>query len=389
MNLRTSMVNNLVENGSAISQWVQEAFLAVPRETFVPRFHRRTSRGSVTEIVDGDDPSQRREWLNAVYSDVPLVVQATPAADVQSHTGLPTSSSSMPSVMAGMLEALDLQPVHRVLEIGTGTGYNAALLCHRVGDKRVISVELHPQLAHSARTALASLDVHPEIVVGDGVRSVDQSERFDRIIVTAAIDHIPPSWIDLLGPNGRIVADVRGSMDGGIAALDRMDDGVVEGRFLAMDGAFMPMRTRIGSPHRDGEDWTQVLDKTNPHRGFTTVDPRLLNEPGMRFLAQLHLSGLRVRGFLPDPECVDDLSGRTTTGSWADVALQPDDAGRYPVSQGGPHRIWDTIETAHATWLRLDRPSRTRFGITASAMSGTQHVWIDQPDSADRWPLPL
>lgn len=384
------MVAGLVENGAITSEWVEEAFLATPRETFVPRFYRRASHGYGRELVDAADPAQREQWLAGVYSDTPLVVQATPVADVVSRTGLPTSSSSMPSVMAGMLEALDLHAAHRVLEIGTGTGYNAALLCHRVGDQRVTSVELHPQLAQAARGALASLDLHPDIVVGDGATVIDQSEPFDRIIVTASIDHVPPSWIKLLATGGRIVADVRGSLDGGIVCLNLVDDEEVQGQFLDMAGAFMPMRTRVDNPHRDGEAWDQVLDKTNPQRGFTSVDPRVVGEHSFRFLAQLHLSGLRVRGFLLDPNGMEeDLSGSTTTGSWAEVVLDPDESGRHRTSQGGSHRIWDTIESAHSAWLRLNRPARSRFGITATTTPGRQYVWIDGSDSVDRWPLPL
>src|SRR5262249_16623337 len=150
----------------------------------VPRFYKRTPHGSAT-VVDGGDPAQREEWMNGVYSDAALVVQATPAADVVDPNGLPTSSSSMPSLMAGMLEALDLQPGHRVLEIGTGTGYNAALLCHRVGDGHVTSIELHPDLAASAQATLSSLGLHPEVLVGDGAHPASRSMRFDRIIVTA------------------------------------------------------------------------------------------------------------------------------------------------------------------------------------------------------------
>ncbi len=174
------------------------------------------------------------------------------SADVASTDGLPTSSSSMPTVMAGLLEALDLRSGHRVLEIGTGTGYDAALLCDRVGDGNVTTIELHPDLADAARAALASIGLHPEIVVGDGTRLPARQQRFDRIIATAATDHIPPSWIAALSDRGRIVTDLRGSLDGGVIGLDRLGSAGVHGRFLDVAGAFMPLRTRLDSPHRDG-----------------------------------------------------------------------------------------------------------------------------------------
>jgi protein-L-isoaspartate O-methyltransferase len=128
---RRDLASALVAGGAVRSPWLQQAFEDTPREMFVPRFYRSESGREV--LVDGTNPEQHEQWLHGVYSDGVLTVQLTPAPDLVNDAGAPTSSSSMPTVMAGMLEALDLQPGHRVLEIGTGTGYNAALLCHRVG----------------------------------------------------------------------------------------------------------------------------------------------------------------------------------------------------------------------------------------------------------------
>ncbi|MGH3930494.1 MAG: rRNA adenine N-6-methyltransferase family protein, partial [Pseudonocardiaceae bacterium] len=159
--LRRRLVDQLAANGSVRSREVRRAFAEVPRENFVPRFHHNHSAGR--RWVDGTDPRQRDEWLRAVYADEVLVVQTRPAPDLVDPGGAPTSSSSMPSVMAGMLEVLDLRPGQRVLEIGTGTGYNAALLCHLVGAENLVSVELDPGLADSARDALSRIGLHPTV----------------------------------------------------------------------------------------------------------------------------------------------------------------------------------------------------------------------------------
>jgi protein-L-isoaspartate O-methyltransferase len=74
----------------------------------------------------------------------------------------------MPSLMAQMLEALDVRDEHRVLEIGTGTGYNAALLCHRLGSNNVVSIDIDATLVAVAKNRLAALGHHPTLVVGDG-----------------------------------------------------------------------------------------------------------------------------------------------------------------------------------------------------------------------------
>jgi protein-L-isoaspartate(D-aspartate) O-methyltransferase len=216
---RRNLVSGLVAGGALHSRWLRRAFEDTPREMFVPRFYRSESGREV--LVDGTDPQQHQDWLRGVYADEALTVQLTPAPDLATGAGAPTSSSSMPTVMAGMLEALDLQPGHRVLEVGTGTGYHTALLCHRVGADNVVSVELDPALADAARQALAVLGWSPVVHTGDGAAGLVTAAPFDRIIVTAATDHIPSAWISQLAPGGVIVVDVRGSLAGSLLRLTR------------------------------------------------------------------------------------------------------------------------------------------------------------------------
>ena len=384
---RRDLASALVAAGTVRSPWLRRAFEDTPRERFVPRFYRSVSGHEV--LVDGTDPQQHQEWLRGVYTDEALTVQLTPAPDLAYGAGAPTSSSSMPTVMAGMLEALDLQPGHRVLEIGTGTGYNAALLCHRVGAHNVVSVELDPALADAARQALADVGLFPAVHAGDGTAGLATAAPFDRIIATAATDHIPPAWISQLTPGGIIIVDLRGSLAGSLLRLTALDPDIVEGTFQDLPGAFMPMRTRVDSPHRDGESWDQVFDQRNPQRTTTPVDPGLIaDNPSLRFMAQLHLAGRRLRGFLR-PLSGTELSGRSTDGSWFTARLHPDNDGLFPVAQGGPRRLWDTIESCYALWQRLGEPNAAQFGVTAYDDTALQHVWFDNPDSQYQWPLPL
>ncbi len=380
------LANALVASGAVRSPWLRRAFEETPRHVFVPRFYRW--EGGCELIVDGDSAAQRDEWLRGVYTDQALTVQLRPTRDESTASGLPTSSSSAPGVMAGMLEALDLQPEHRVLEIGTGTGYNAALLSRRVGAANVVSIELDPGLADAARHALAELGLRPLVYAGDGNLGVPESAPFDRIIATASVDHIPPAWIAQLAPDGAIIADLRGSLSGSLVRLTSVDDDVAEGRFLDLPGAFMPMRTRLDNPLRNGETWDQVLDQRNPQRRTTPVDATVVAdcEP-LRFLLQLHLAGCRVRGFLRSA-CSTELRGHATDGTWFTVGLRADD-GPFPVAQGGPGRLWDTLESCWALWHQMGKPGVERFGVTAPDVADLQHVWLDHPDSGYRWPLPL
>jgi hypothetical protein len=169
--------------------------------------------------------------------------------------------------------------------------------------------------------------------------------------------------------------------------LTAIDDEVVEGSFLNPPGAFMPMRTRLNSPHRNGEAWAQVFDHCNPQRGTTAVNPGLIaDHSSLRFMAQLHLAGRQLRGFLR-PLNGAELSGRCTDGSWFTAGFAPDDDGLFPVAQGGPQRLWDTVESCYAAWRRLGEPNVEGFGVTA--YHDVQNVWLNHPNSHYRWPLPL
>jgi protein-L-isoaspartate(D-aspartate) O-methyltransferase len=129
--------------------------------------------------------------------------------------GQPTSSSSQPAIMAIMLDQLDLAPGLRVLEIGAGTGYNAALMRHIVGhDGTVVSVDIDSEVAGQARDHLASAG-YPDVTVvaADGAAGYPPSAPYDRVIATVGVSDLASPWLDQLSPDGRIVVplDVRGT----------------------------------------------------------------------------------------------------------------------------------------------------------------------------------
>ncbi|MET0970330.1 MAG: protein-L-isoaspartate(D-aspartate) O-methyltransferase [Tardiphaga sp.] len=114
---------------------------------------------------------------------------------------------SQPFVVAYMTEQLQLGPNHRVLEIGTGSGYQAAILAKLVRD--VLSIERYRALADSARARLEHLELHNiEVMHGDGYDLSPNLGSFDRIIVTAAMEEVPDSLIERLEPDGVLMAPV-------------------------------------------------------------------------------------------------------------------------------------------------------------------------------------
>ncbi|HEX3491991.1 MAG TPA: methyltransferase domain-containing protein [Streptosporangiaceae bacterium] len=166
--------------GGVAGAAVSEAFGTVPRHAFVSR-----------------------ELAAEAYEDAAIVVKSDAG-------GLPVSASTQPAMMAIMLEQARLTAGQRVLEVGTGTGYNAALIAEIVGDRgSVVTIDVESDLADQARASLAAAG-YPDVVVvhGDGADGVPGHAPYDRVIVTAGVWDLAPRWLAQLGPGGRIVAPI-------------------------------------------------------------------------------------------------------------------------------------------------------------------------------------
>jgi protein-L-isoaspartate O-methyltransferase len=292
----------------------------------------------------------------------------------------------MPSIMAWMLEALELKDGQRILEIGTGTGYNAALLCHRLGDANVASIDIDRALVEQARRCLASLGYAPTLASGDGATGLPATAPYDAILATAAVNHIPSAWIEQLRTGGMIVADLRGGFSGAMIRLRKIDDDTVQGRCQSYDAALMPLRRDLNYPLRQGASSPLVMDRRNPQRGTTRTDPRLIVDSRvLRLLVELQLAGTHFDLFVGGDEVVITA----TDGSWAAATLAADGDGAHTVTQAGPRRLWDSVEAAVTTWHHAGKPDIAAFGVTASTNRDDQRVWLGDPRSSYSWPLPL
>lgn len=378
-------------------QWI-EAFAATPRHLFTPEVIVRTSDGYRT--LSGDVPATRQEWLNTVYADESLVVQDKPhAAGHRMPSGeplrVPTSSSTMPSLMARMLEALDVGDDMRVLEIGTGTGYNSALLSHRLGDHNVVSIDIDPDLTAQAAPRLAQLGYTPTLLAGDGAAGAPGHDPFDRIIATAAVSEIPLAWIRQLKPGGKILANLRGELAGGTLCLLSKEDEEDEviGPVLPLGGHFMWLRPDLADPHRPHEHTPDARRGTSS-RSTTSLPPAdvPVDDGGFRFLLQLQLHAVQAlwRGPAFDPPGRaerDAVIVSTADGSRAEAFTSPEPSKRYRVAQTGSRRLWDTVEATRRLFDDLNQPTPDKFGVVAN--DSTQFVWFGNDDDWHRWPLPL
>jgi protein-L-isoaspartate(D-aspartate) O-methyltransferase len=270
-----TMVDRLIAEGALWSAPVIAAFRATPRHQFIDRvyqYHRRSGRWR--EVITRDPGP---EELRLVYSDRALITRLSPAQPGDNE--LPISSSSQPSLMGQMLEDLQLETGQRVLEVGAGTAYNAALLAHVAGPGRVTSIDVDRSVLAEAWDHLrAFADRQVDLRHSDGRAGFAASAPYDRIMVTAATADLEPAWLEQLAPDGLLLAPL--ALAPGLAYLVRgtVRGGVFHGR-LTRAAYFMPLRGEhdAGPPAADDPTFAgQLQTMPAPWAGwFDRRHPRL------------------------------------------------------------------------------------------------------------------
>ncbi|ANW18169.1 methyltransferase domain-containing protein [Streptomyces clavuligerus] len=377
----TELGRVLMSGGALPSDWAP-SFAAVPRSAFLPElmwpFDIET--GTSVPVSRSDDPAT---WYEYADADVPVVTQW----DDGQHTGtepgqVPTSSASMPSVVFRMLRDLDAHPGDRVLEVGTGTGWNAALLAHRTGAQNVVTIEVDRTVAERARTTLERFGTAVRVIHGDGYAGHPEDAPYDRIIATAGVRHIPFTWVAQTRPGGLIVVPWGTHYGNGdcVARLAVAPDGQSASGAFTGPVEFMKLRAQRLSPVVHGDH------VTGGHRDVSATDLTEDAFLGERFSPQRFAVGLRV------PHCHHVIAEKRdgarpvwfyglTDRSWACVLFRDGDTAR--VWQSGPRRIWDEAEAAYRWWENERKPEYGRFGLTVTGAGQT--AWLDTPDRS--WPV--
>lgn len=223
--LREQLLTHVREQGGATDALVADALRTVPRHIFLP-----------------DIPP------DAAYHDEAIVTK-------RDQQGQPTSSSSQPTIMAIMLDQLGVARGHRVLEIGAGTGFNAALISHIVGAHgRVFSIDLDQDVVDRAEENLSAAGCRGiTVLTADGALGHPEKAPYDRIIATVGVWDLAPAWLEQLAPDGRIVVplDLRGVQRS--VCFER--DGDHWTSRSARPCGFMRMRGSLAGPER-----TYLLD---------------------------------------------------------------------------------------------------------------------------------
>ncbi|HET7035193.1 MAG TPA: methyltransferase domain-containing protein [Thermomicrobiaceae bacterium] len=246
---RQLLIEQLRASGALRDEAVASAFRAVPRELFLPGLP-----------------------LDQVYQDQAIVTKE--------ENGVGVSSSSQPAIMAIMLQQLDVRPGMQVLEIGAGTGYNAALLQQLVTDSgRVVTVDIDPEVAGWARERLRAAG-YPRVAVvrADGAGGYAPAAPYDRVQLTVGTAEIAPAWAAQLYPSGRLVLPLWVNTAQLSVCFEKRGDHLFS-RSLQPCG-FMAIRGALAGPNRYAPLTDDLM--VMPGRSDLPLDElrRLLGRPG-------------------------------------------------------------------------------------------------------------
>lgn len=357
---RTSTLAAALHSAGDFPAECMRAFYAVDREWFTPeRMWVQEFDGGPYEPVDRSKEPER--WLTHVTSNQVIVTQFDDGLTVWPETGYrPTCSMSMPSAVAGMLGALDVQSGQSILEIGTGSGYNAALLAELVGSQgHVTTIEIDTELGASARARIdaAGYD-HVTTLTGDAATAAPPGE-FDRIIATAGVHlgRLPYSWIQSTRTDGAVLAPIRTDLASGpLVRFTVNEDGTAHGYAVpSLRVGFMEMRShRVASLPSEGLCW----DDPMAERSTTQVSPfTVLLDEAPRWAVAIAVPSCRYSLEKKTPERDHGIAWLTdpVSGSWASIV--PGDDGLYLARQSGPRRLWDEAETAYRWWQQHGEPT--------------------------------
>jgi protein-L-isoaspartate(D-aspartate) O-methyltransferase len=186
------LINIMKSIGFLTDNRVESAFRKIPRHEFVP------------------SPLQDK-----AYDDIPL--------PIMNHQTI-----SQPSVVSRMTEWLDVHPGHKILEIGTGSGWQTGILSFLVGSGKVYSIERDSNLVVFAKENLSKLAItNVEVILGDGNLGLKKESPFDRIILTATCKKIPSTLLEQLSTNGLLIAPV-GQFHSSLILLKKISKGISE-----------------------------------------------------------------------------------------------------------------------------------------------------------------
>lgn len=345
--LRTRLVGQLRASGTLRDPEVERALLRVPRHLFLPQVP-----------------------LEQTYADT--------AVPTHWEDGQPVSSASQPSIVALMLEQLRLAPGMRVLEIGAGTGYNAALLAEIVGPEgQVTTLDLDPQIANEAREHLAAAGYDGvRVLATDGWEGWAHGASYDRVILTVGASDISPAWFDQLADNGLLVLPLWLRAGEASVALRKrwgrlQSESLLPCAFMRLRGAqasaeqwvTLPGGRRLGGERvRDlAESIAEMLARRPRHRLWLPPSPALAQYLGLR--------GVQNVVLWPDPSQPRPIPPRGRLGIYVEDQDGPSlvlfGVGRPFLLCYGTPAAERALEAELTRWRGVSLPPMQTWSLTA------------------------
>ena len=362
MKTQLTLIRTIEEKlGHPLSPRLSHAFMTVPRSVFVPSGFKQTQPG-VWEAFD---------TAHDIYEDKHIITKVS--ADKR-----PSSSSSQPSLMAAMLEALDLKDGLSVLEIGTGTGYNTALLAEIVGPNgSVASIDIDAELVQRASHRMKETYPWVTFTVANGLEDTASERVYDRILVTGGYAHIPSHWINQLKKGGILVGNLLGSLATPLYKLTKRD-GYVQGTLLSTPAFFMSLYHPNEIHHEHKPLSLRSFDmKLVTEQAETTINfPDLLQQNGsLKQYVELLLPGITIRHRL--------VSGSPhhpqfeTCVLYEDTLLtfRPRSETVWMVETKGAFPLWLNLSITHQRWKEKGEPSLDQYHVCVDA-SGTLSIHL-------------
>ncbi|QVQ50104.1 ATP-grasp peptide maturase system methyltransferase [Spiractinospora alimapuensis] len=363
--LRAGLVRSLVDEGYVLDPAWRAAFEVVPRHVFTPGFYLRSDEISegmpvwepVTEAIDP------KRWVTAAYSNKTLITQLDGVeedweAPRVRHGGVFTSSSTLPSVVATMWQDADIQDGHRVLEIGTGTGYSTAVACERLGSDLVTSVEIDDARLRQAIDGFNTCGYAPHVAVTDGLYGYWPYAPYDRIVAACSMRHVPGPLIAQTTLGGKILLTLTGWLGGHARVLLTVaDGGEASGHLLPGAISFMPARTQAPPAFGNPAHWA-ALTVSAPQRPARHSPHRISGAPGTgftQFLAQWATPTAQQITLDGQVHLIDPVTGST--------AILTSHNDTWHVRQAGPTPLWDQIEAVLDAYDTAGQPDQTEFQI--------------------------
>ncbi|WP_323372463.1 ATP-grasp peptide maturase system methyltransferase [Streptomyces katsurahamanus] len=356
-----------VAAGGSFAGW-RPAVETVPRHRFTPGFYlpaEELSAQGMTwwePVTAALDPER---WLRAVYEDQTLVTQLDGDEPDWKHPaprdgGIPTSSSTLPSLVLRMWEDADLADGQDVLEIGTGTGYSTALFCERYGSDTLTSLEVDSHRLDQAAGALYGLGYTPDLAVADGLYGYWPSAPFDRIVAACSVRTVPGTWIAQTRPGGKILTTLGGWQFAFARTLLTVhDDGTATGPLLPGTVSFMLARPHQAPAFGNPAHWNSLLHDAAPTTaGHPTDWLTDATEEAFftRFLVQSALPTTQIT-------TIDGITHLIDTATGSAATLTPDREDLL-VRQAGPYRLWDRAEEILEAHQTAGRPGPETFTLT-------------------------